>query len=334
MRRLVVILTLIGVCVLTSCGSSETAKTSSSASAATVTTSGSTVTSDSSTTAVTVAAVAPSSTPQPSPTPSPTVAPAPTPTPTPTPKLTITSPKNGATTASKTLTVKGQAAPNAKVWIEIPDWPDASFHADASGNWQYQAKLVKSGTQTLTFHLDSDNQVKASVTFTYVPPTPTPTPVPKPTPTPTPTPVKPTLTPAQQEYLTVVQGEALILQPSLNRFSQLTIQAGTDPTLLVDPSWQSKVVKELGLWVATYNEDKGRKAPPGLEIINGKWIEMLGHLNLVANDFSKGVDDINNGDVDEGIALVNKATTEMKTANQNITELTPLIEHFISKHGG
>lgn len=273
-------------------------------------------------TRVSTVAPTPSPTIAPSPTPSPTIAP--TPTPSPAPKLTITSPKNGMTTTTKDITVEGQAAPNAKIWLEIPDWPDASFHADEKGNWHYQPKIIKSGAQTFTFHLDTDNAIKASITVTYAPPAPTPTP----------TPSKPSLTPAQQHYVAELQSESTALQASLNRFSQLSINAGNDPTLLFDSSWQNNVAKELGLWVGTYNADKDRTAPPGLEIINGKWIEMMGHLNLVANDYAKGIDDAINGDTNDGIALINQATTELTTADQNIAELTPLLNQFISKHGG
>jgi len=189
-----------------------------------------------------------------------------------------------------------------------------------------------------------------AVVATHAPtptPTPNPTPTPKPTPTlaptpkPTPTPTqpaKPTPTPhpavtAQQAAFLAQLGQtSTTLQPTISDFGQQMQKASQDTSLLTDQSWQTDVATDLATWQVAYNQAKGQTAPPGLGIINGKWIEALGHYNLAAEDVANGIDDINNGNA-AGITLLNQATTLLDEGNTSVQQCTQLVDQFNAAHG-
>lgn len=191
---------------------------------------------------------------------------------------------------------------------------------------------------------ETPTPVPPTPTPTPVPPTPTPTQEPTPTPTtnpkPTPTSVKPTPTPKptltadQVAYFAHVNQVVNGLQPSFADFSKETERASTDPTVASDPAWQQEVAVDLALWQSTYQSEKGRTPPAGLGIINGKWIEALGHYNLAAEDFANGVDDVNNGNSAQGLVLINQASGLLDQGNQSIDALAGLIDQFTKNHGG
>lgn len=88
------------------------------------------------------------------------------------PRLTITEPADGATVSTDQVTVRGDAPSGATVMRDVDMWFDDKITADASGHWQYVAKLEK-GTNELKFHLASNQDVRATVTVSYEPSTPT-----------------------------------------------------------------------------------------------------------------------------------------------------------------
>lgn len=153
---------------------------------------------------------------------------------------------------------------------------------------------------------------------TAAPPAPTPKPTPIP---PTPIPTKPTMTVDQQAYVTDLNAKAIILANSTNQVAQLSDQASTDPLLMFDSNWQTKMGTNLGIWQGIYEVSKDKTAPPGLEIVNGKWIEMLGHYNLAADEFSRGISQFDSSLIDQGVA-------ELNTASGETNELTALLKSF------
>ena len=158
-------------------------------------------------------------------------------------------------------------------------------------------------------------------TPTPVPPTPTPVP-PTPTPVPpTPTPSKPSMTADQQAYITDIYAKTLILQAAISQVGQSSNQASTNIAVILDPNWQTDMGTALGTMQGLYEVSKDKTAPPGLEIVNGKWIEMLGHCNLSADYFLRGISQLDPSLLEQGINELNIATGETK-------ELTTLINNF------
>ena len=77
--------------------------------------------------------------------------------------LTITSPSDGATVTSATVTVKGKTAPRAEVFIN-----DVSTVADANGNFSANITLDEGENPIVIFANDADGNVaEKEITVTY-----------------------------------------------------------------------------------------------------------------------------------------------------------------------
>lgn len=155
----------------------------------------------------------------------------------------------------------------------------------------------------------------------------TPTRVPAPTPTPirpTPTPAKPQMTAAQKTYLDTLKRRVGQIQTSFAEFSRLLSLVQQQPSLRFNGEWQTRAGAELGMWIFLYETSKNTTPPPGLEIINGKWVELAGHLNLAANYMARGLDAFD-------AALIRQATEELKIVTEGTNELSRLIEEFSSQ---
>ena len=72
---------------------------------------------------------------------------------------------------------------------------------------------------------------------------------------------------------------------------------------------------------------KNVTAPAGLEIINGKWIEMTGHLNLAADHYAHAFDDLDADLMNQGTSELHTATTEL----QNCRGYSRISKHSTSE---
>jgi hypothetical protein len=94
-----------------------------------------------------------------------------------------------------------------------------------------------------------------------------------------------------------------------------------------DPAWQKQVDIQFGIWEAMYESSKSVKAPAGLEIINGKWIEFLGHKNLAADELSRGIRQ-------DDEKLLTAGETELETSYKDADQLNALLDQFLSPFEG
>jgi hypothetical protein len=195
--------------------------------------------------------------------------------------------------------------------------------------------------------------VVPTASATAAPPTPTETPV---TPTATPTPATPTpsqvapsptatqqaspattpvppasspapaqMTDAQQAYLDDLFSKWRIIDNSDDSFNQLNSQLRADSSLISNPEWQKQMVSQLAIWQSTYEAAKNGTAPRGLEIINGKWIDFLGHKNLSADELTRGIKQLD-------VKLINQGETELDTANDLYWKLDGLLVDFLAQY--
>ncbi|HEX3723823.1 MAG TPA: hypothetical protein VHV31_13590 [Nitrolancea sp.] len=197
--------------------------------------------------------------------------------------------------------------------------------------------FVAPASPTATRVEQTPTEVAATPTVTESTPTPTPpTPTPVP-PTPTqvpatqapasPTPAPLVLTDEQKSYLDDLYSKGSILANSDELFSNLIDSISNNPSKMDDPAWQKQVDIQFGIWEAMYESSKSVKAPAGLGIINGKWIEFLGHKNLAADELSRGIRQDNE-------QLISKGETEMETSYEDAQELNDLLDNFLSQFNG
>lgn len=79
--------------------------------------------------------------------------------------LSISSPSNGATVSSPSVTIKGKTAANAEVFVN-----DTSTRADASGNFSVTLTLDEGDNPIVVSANDADgNVVEKELTVTYTP---------------------------------------------------------------------------------------------------------------------------------------------------------------------
>jgi hypothetical protein len=83
--------------------------------------------------------------------------------------FTIVQPLPGASVPTETVIIHGIAPADAEVRLDISFAPDESTQADAQGKWEYEAELDE-GENELTFFLQEDDDVRASISLTYNPP--------------------------------------------------------------------------------------------------------------------------------------------------------------------
>ena len=155
---------------------------------------------------------------------------------------------------------------------------------------------------------------------------PTAAPVKTPAVTPTPQPTQAPMTDDQRIYLVSLEQQSVDIYESVRRFSLLMSELDRAPTLMRDATWRGKVNAELDFWRTTYNSSKSVTVPPGLESVNGKWIEAAGHMNTAASDLAQGLDR------DDG-HLVSQAYVEIDQTAANLDELGNLVDTFNARHG-
>lgn len=79
--------------------------------------------------------------------------------------LSVTSPANGSTVKTPTITVKGKTVPKAEVWVN-----DQDVRADASGNFSATVTLDEGeNTITVTANDDDGNASEKEITVNYEP---------------------------------------------------------------------------------------------------------------------------------------------------------------------
>lgn len=144
---------------------------------------------------------------------------------------------------------------------------------------------------------------------------------------PTPGVALPTMTADQRAYFGQISERVNTLESSVANFQQLMQDVTDTPALRFDATWKGHLALVLASWQEMYNAAKDvTNAPPGLDIINGKWIETLGHLNLAADHYAHGLDSNNPSLFDTG-------SNELQTATDDLNELEPMIQYFADQHG-
>ena len=141
-----------------------------------------------------------------------------------------------------------------------------------------------------------------------------------------PTSSKPSMTTEQQTYIGQLYENVNTLQSTATQFAQLMQAAVDQPALMRDATWEGQMALILTAWQTMYNEATAvTTAPDGLGVINGKWIETLGHFNLAADHYAHGIDHLS-------AALIKQGTAELTIANTDLAELTPLIADFANQY--
>ncbi|HVX30025.1 MAG TPA: hypothetical protein VHA53_06055, partial [Nitrolancea sp.] len=199
------------------------------------------------------------------------------------------------------------------------------------------AAMAVAPTATASIATPTAMAIAITPTPTQVVPTPTPatpSPTPSQAPTSAATPVPPTkqlapakLTAAQQSYLADLYAKWRIIDNSNDSYNQLIDQLQADTSLISNPAWQQQMTSQLAIWQSVYEAAKNGSAPAGLEIINGKWIEFLGHKNLAADKLSRGIKQLDIGLIDQGQA-------ELDTAADVSWKLDGLLEGFLAQFDG
>jgi hypothetical protein len=81
--------------------------------------------------------------------------------------LVITTPTDGSTVTTPTVTVRGTAPVNAEVVHDISLAPDTRTHAGSDGSWAISVDL-SSGSNVLTFRIGDDASTARSITVNYL----------------------------------------------------------------------------------------------------------------------------------------------------------------------
>ena len=122
------------------------------------------------------------------------------------------------------------------------------------------------------------------------------------------------------------------LESSVSDYVHRAVMANTGGDIMSYPGWQAPVSSNVAQWMATYAREQHRTAPPGLEIVNGKWIEMLGYLNLAGADLQQVIAETNAGDTTDAIATFDTANTEVTKYLEAAQAETGLLQEFNAEH--
>ena len=87
--------------------------------------------------------------------------------------LTITSPSDGQSVATKEVTVIGTAPPGLTITQDISFGPDQHTTVDGTGHWAIKVGL-NDGENRLTFRIGDDQSTKKTIRVIYTPPAPAP----------------------------------------------------------------------------------------------------------------------------------------------------------------
>lgn len=145
-------------------------------------------------------------------------------------------------------------------------------------------------------------------------PTSEPTATPEPTDTPLPT-AAPTetaesnLSIEEQEYATQIANASLEYADWLRQLSDLSLDAGADPTLLFDDDWTTDLGITLGLLQITSEQMANVEPVPGrFKVIDNYMEQIHAETKLLVKNYASGVDNI---DVD----LITAANQNMNNIN-------------------
>ena len=131
---------------------------------------------------------------------------------------------------------------------------------------------------------------------------------------------KPSLTSAEQTYLTYIEGHADGMSYALGELGRLL----QDPQIF-DDDWKIEVVIYMALIQFGYEEAQAADCPSSMSHIHSKYIQGLSHLNTAMDLIAEGIDYL---DVDS----LNRATTEMTTGGVLIEEAARLKTEFVLAH--
>lgn len=177
--------------------------------------------------------------------------------------LSITSPANGATVATASVTVIGTAPAGARVVRDISLAPDDETTADASGRWRIAVNLDE-GSNELTFRIGDDKSTAVTITVTYSPTGPAATDTPvveEPTPEPTP---EVTENPFAFQPVTLKGKGSKVAKfsipdgvPAIASFSEKSTSNFVVYSLAADGSENDLLVNEIGNYTGTVLFDSG-----------------------------------------------------------------------------
>jgi hypothetical protein len=137
-----------------------------------------------------------------------------------------------ASVSGSTVTLSGQATPNAPVTILDDGTPVTTVNADDNGNWTAVLTGVSPGTHRYTYTVGDSSVQSPTRTVTVAGPPAAATPAPTPTPTATPTPVPPPVVGKQVNV--TPRGTVKVKVPGSNAFVELTAGAQLPTGTVID----------------------------------------------------------------------------------------------------
>ena len=133
-------------------------------------------------------------------------------------------------------------------------------------------------------------------------------------------PTKPSLTSAEQTYITYIEGHADGMSYALGELGRLL----QDPQIFGD-DWKIEMVIYMALIQFGYDEAQAADCPSSMLHIHSKYVQGLSHFNTAMDLLAEGIDYL---DVDS----LERAITEMDLGTGFIEEATQLITEFILAH--
>lgn len=133
-------------------------------------------------------------------------------------------------------------------------------------------------------------------------------------------PTKPSLTSAEQTYLTYIEGHANAMSYALGELGRLL-----QDSQIFDDEWIIEAATYMALIQFGYEEAQAADCPSSMSHIHSKYIQGLSHLNTAMDLIAEGIDYL---DVDS----LNRATTEMTTGGVLIEEAARLKTEFVLAH--
>ena len=148
----------------------------------------------------------------------------------------------------------------------------------------------------------------------------TPTRTPTPTPSQSPAPPIATLTPAESNYLNIIETNSQTCGTALTELGQLLSDAQ-----IFDEDWIVEVAIQMATIRLCYEEMLATTPPDSMLTIHNKYIQALQHFNNACSLLAEGIDNLDMDSMDQAI-------TEMELGNQFIDEATTAVKDFKEEH--
>ena len=133
-------------------------------------------------------------------------------------------------------------------------------------------------------------------------------------------PTKPSLTSAEQAYMTYIEGHANAMSYALGELGRLL-----QDSQIFDDEWIIEAATYMALIQFGYEEAQAADCPSSMLHIHSKYVQGLSHFNTAMDLLAEGIDYL---DMDS----LERAITEMDIGTGLIEEATQLTTEFILAH--